>query len=310
MLRGTVDAADADLAAARRALEDFSLLREEVVDEDFDDDEDEDDDEDDAIEVGSSSSSSSSSYGGIIVSGSKTLGFERLFERGFRRRRPRQPRPRRRRRPRGAQTEGPVRRAGFDPRGRGPTRLAHRAQEVRTARWRCCSTRTRTRGIRTRRRRGFGDFGGVQDARGRRRPRARPTAPASRGSNPRRRDTRGVPRDRLNPTRTASAHARGARRAAPPRIGSFSLTNATSTRTGSRGGSGCTRRPGRARTGRGTCPRRGARTRASVATRASTARGGVDPPRRGRREAGSRGRADGGDGRRRARETRRARGSW
>ena len=66
LLRGTVDAADADLAAARRALEDFSLLAENV-DEDFDDDEDEDDDEDD-IEVGSSSSSSSfsSSYGGEV----------------------------------------------------------------------------------------------------------------------------------------------------------------------------------------------------------------------------------------------------
>ena len=66
LLRGTVDAADADLAAARRALEDFSLLRENV-DEDLDDDDFEDDDEDD-VEVGSSpsSSSSSSSYGGEV----------------------------------------------------------------------------------------------------------------------------------------------------------------------------------------------------------------------------------------------------
>ena len=58
LLRGTVDAADADLAAARRALEDFSLLAEDVVDEDFDDD---DDDDDDIDRVGSSPSSSSSS---------------------------------------------------------------------------------------------------------------------------------------------------------------------------------------------------------------------------------------------------------
>jgi len=71
LLRGTVDAADADLAAARRALEDFSLLAEEVVDEDFDDDDDDDDDDIDRVGSSSSSSStssssSSSSYGGEL----------------------------------------------------------------------------------------------------------------------------------------------------------------------------------------------------------------------------------------------------
>ena len=41
MLRGTVDAADADLAAARRALDDFSLLQADFDDVDGDEDEDE-----------------------------------------------------------------------------------------------------------------------------------------------------------------------------------------------------------------------------------------------------------------------------
>ena len=53
LLRGTVDAADADLAAARRALDDFSLLQADFDDGDVDGDDDEDDgDEDDSESYG------------------------------------------------------------------------------------------------------------------------------------------------------------------------------------------------------------------------------------------------------------------
>ena len=51
LLRGTVDAADADLAAARRALDDFSLLQADFDDVDGDEDED-DEDEDDSESYG------------------------------------------------------------------------------------------------------------------------------------------------------------------------------------------------------------------------------------------------------------------
>ena len=110
-------------------------------------------------------------------------------------------------------------------------------------------------------------------------------------------ETEGRPWGAERPTKPDAdgfgSRERGPPKGGAPRIGSFSLINETSTRTGSRGGGGCTRRPARTRTGRVTCPRRGARTRARVATSASRARGRAV---RGDSARPDQGRADGGDG--------------
>ena len=296
LLRGTVDAADADLAAARRALETLRAAMVERVSTRFSTTtisrlarfRRRDDDDVDAGVLARSRrrrpllrrtaamiASGYKNRSGSIDSQTEEVSVDAdlaALARAVAAARERRNR-------------GPVRRAGFAPRGRGPTRLARGALKRAYARWRCCSTRTEPRdpppaaarfleiSPRTRRCRT------TKPGRGRRRA-------ASRGSN---RDGGGRGGARWGaerPTHAPDDGSAGRRERGPPRrpeeeVGQFDKARRRRRRVRARVG-GCTRRPGRARTGRGTCARRGARTRASVATRASTARGAS--ARRGRRE--------------------------